>query len=135
MKSVIDKVKESIDRMPSLSPVIHKISEVANNVRSSAQELTDVIQLDPVLTAKVIRMVNSAYFGLPQEVRSLKQAVVMLGINTIKNVALSSAYLGQVHLKGSTALNGQEFWKHSLGVGVASKMIARRLGVDQKLTE
>ncbi|HPO47023.1 MAG TPA: HDOD domain-containing protein, partial [Spirochaetota bacterium] len=62
MKSVIDKVKESIDQMPTLSPVIHKITEVANNVKSSAQDLTDVIQLDPVLTAKVIRMVNSAYF-------------------------------------------------------------------------
>jgi putative nucleotidyltransferase with HDIG domain len=135
MKSVVDKVKDSIERMPTLSPVVHKISEVANNVRSSAQELTDVIQLDPVLTAKVIRMVNSAYFGLPQEVKSLKQAVVMLGLNTIKNVALSSAVLGKIYLKGSTSLNGQDFWKHSLGVGVASKLIARRLGVDVKVVE
>lgn len=135
MKSVVDKVKDSIERMPTLSPVVHKISEVANNVRSSAQELTDVIQLDPVLTAKVIRMVNSAYFGLPQEVKSLKQAVVMLGLNTIKNVALSSAVLGKIYLKGSTSLNGQDFWKHSLGVGVASKLIARKLGVDVKVVE
>ena len=135
MKSVIDKVKDSIDRMPPLSPVVHKINEVANDVKSSAQQLTDVIQLDPVLTAKVIRMVNSAYFGLTQEVKSLKQAVVMMGINTIKNVALSSAFLSKVYLKGSTTLNGQDFWKHSLGVGVAAKLLARRLGVDPKLTE
>ena len=135
MKSVIDRVKESIDQMPTLSPVIHKITEVANNVKSSAQDLTDVIQLDPVLTAKVIRMVNSAYFGLPQEIKSLKQAVVMLGLNTIKNVALSSAFLGKVNLKGNTSLNGQDFWKHSLGVAVATKLIARRMNVDQKLLE
>ncbi|HPA73891.1 MAG TPA: HDOD domain-containing protein, partial [Spirochaetota bacterium] len=135
MKSVVDKVKESIDRMPSLSPVIHKINEVANNVRSSAQDLTDVIQFDPVLTAKVIRMVNSAYFGLPQEVKSLKQAVVMLGINTIKNVAISSAFLGKAYLKGSTVLDGEEFWRHSLGVAVAAKMIAKRLGVEEKFIE
>jgi putative nucleotidyltransferase with HDIG domain len=136
MSVVIDKVKDSIDRMPTLSPVIHKITEVANNVKSSAQDLTDVIQLDPVLTAKVIRMVNSAYFGLPQEIKSLKQAVVMLGLNTIKNVALSSAFLGKMNLnKGSTALNGEDFWKHSLGVAVASKMIARKLGIDSKYLE
>ncbi|MCU0843912.1 MAG: HDOD domain-containing protein [Spirochaetes bacterium] len=135
MKSVIDRVKESIDQMPTLSPVIHKITEVANNVKSSAQDLTDVIQLDPVLTAKVIRMVNSAYFGLPQEIKSLKQAVVMLGLNTIKNVALSSAFLGKVNLKANTSLNGQDFWKHSLGVGVATKLIARKMNVDQKLLE
>ncbi len=121
--------------MPSLSPVIHKVNEVANNIRSSAQDLTDVIQFDPVLTAKVIRMVNSAYFGLPQEVKSLKQAVVMLGINTIKNVALTSAFLGKSYLKGSTVLDGEDFWKHSLGVAVASKMIAKRLGVEEKFLE
>ncbi len=121
--------------MPSLSPVVHKISEVANNVRASAQDLTDVIQLDPVLTAKVIRMVNSAYFGLPQEVKSLKQAVVLLGINTIKNVAISSAFLGKSYLKGSDVLDGEDFWKHSLGVAVASKMIAKRLGIEEKFLE
>jgi len=135
MKNTIDKVKESIDRMPSLSPVIHKVNEVANNVRSSAQDLTDVILLDPVLTAKVIRMVNSAYFGLPQEIKSLKQAVVLLGINTIKNVAITSAFLGKSYLKGSDILNGEDFWKHSIGVAVASKMIAKRLGIEEKYLE
>jgi putative nucleotidyltransferase with HDIG domain len=135
MKGVVDKVKDSIERMPSLSPVIHKINEVANSAKSSAQDLTDVIQLDPVLTAKVIRMVNSAYFGLTNEVKSLKPAVIMLGLNTIKNVALSSAFLGKVSLNKNTKLNGEEFWKHSLGVAVASKLIARKLGVDPKLLE
>jgi putative nucleotidyltransferase with HDIG domain len=135
MNRVIDKVKQSIDRMPSLSPVLHKINAVANNINSSAQDLTNVIQLDPVLTAKVIRMVNSAYFGLPQEITSLKQAVVMLGINTIKNVALSSAFLGTISLKGKTELNEEDFWRHSLGVAVASKLIAKRLRVDAKYLE
>lgn len=135
MKDIVEKVKQSIDSMPSLSPVVHKINEVANNVKSSAQDLTDLIQLDPVLTAKVTRMVNSAYFGLPQEVKSLKQAVVLLGLNTIKNVAISSAFLGRSYLKGSDVLDGEDFWKHSLGVAVASKMIARRLGVEEKFIE
>jgi putative nucleotidyltransferase with HDIG domain len=80
-------------------------------------------------------MVNSAYFRPAQEIKSLKQAVVMLGLNTIKNVALSSAFLGKVNLKGNTSLNGQDFWKHSLGVAVATKLIARRMNVDQKLLE
>jgi putative nucleotidyltransferase with HDIG domain len=135
MKQIVEKVKNSIDSMPSLSPVVHKISEIANDVRASAQDLTDIIQLDPVLTAKVIRMVNSAYFGLPQEVKSLKQAVVLLGINTIKNVAISSAFLGKSYLKGSDVLDGEDFWKHSLGVAVASKMVAKRLGIEDKFLE
>jgi putative nucleotidyltransferase with HDIG domain len=135
MKSIVDKIKESIDKMPSLSPVLHKIIYVANDINSSAQDLTNVIQVDPVLTAKVVRMVNSAYFGLHKEITSLKQAVVMLGINTIKNVALSSAFLGKVSIKGKTGLNEEDFWQHSLGVAVASKMIAKRLKVDPRYLE
>ncbi|MEJ5361727.1 MAG: HDOD domain-containing protein [Spirochaetota bacterium] len=133
-QNIVAKVKDSIEKMPPLSPVVHKIIIVANDVTSSAQHLTDVIQLDPVLTAKVIRMVNSAYFGLPQEIKSLKQAVVMLGINTIKNVALSSALMGKIALKKGV-LDPEEFWKHSIGVAVASKLIAQRLGIDKKLLE
>jgi putative nucleotidyltransferase with HDIG domain len=135
MEQVIKKVKDSIDKMPTLSPLTHKIVQVANDRRSSAQDLTDVIQLDPVLTAKVIKMVNSAYFGLPQKVKSLKQTIVMLGINTVKNVALSSSFAGNVRIKEKTKLSANDFWQHSLGVAVASKMIAKELGVDPKFLE
>lgn len=135
MEQLIKKVKDSIEKMPTLSPLTHKIVQVANDRRSSAQDLTDVIQLDPVLTAKVIKMVNSAYFGLPQKVKSLKQTIVMLGINTVKNVALSSSFANNVRIKEKTNLSGNDFWQHSLGVAVASKLIAKELGVDSKFLE
>jgi putative nucleotidyltransferase with HDIG domain len=135
MEQVIQKVKDSIEKMPTLSPLTHKIVQVANDRRSSAQDLTDVIQLDPVLTAKVIKMVNSAYFGLPQKVKSLKQTIVMLGINTVKNVALSSSFTNNVRIKEKTKLSGNDFWQHSLGTAVASKLIAKELGIDSKFLE
>ncbi|MFH0976612.1 MAG: HDOD domain-containing protein [Spirochaetota bacterium] len=135
MEQIIKKVKDSIEKMPTLSPLTHKIIQVANDRKSSAQDLTNVIQLDPVLTAKVIKMVNSAYFGLPQKVKSLKQTIVMLGINTVKNVALSSSFAGNVRIKEKTKLSGNDFWQHSLGVAVASKLIAKELGVDPKFLE
>lgn len=135
MEKVIEKVKASIEKMPSLSPLTHKIISVANNRNSSAQDLTDVIQLDPVLTAKVLKMVNSSYFGLPQQIKSLKQTIVLLGINTVKNVALSSSLTGKVKFQGKTSLSGDDFWQHSLGVAVASKMIAKAVGVDVKYLE
>ncbi len=135
MEQVIKKVKDSIEKMPTLSTLTHKIIQVANDRKSSAQDLTDVIQLDPVLTAKVIKMVNSAYFGLPQKVKSLKQTIVMLGINTVKNVALSSSFAGNVRIKEKTNLKGDDFWQHSLGAAVASKLIAKELGIDAKFLE
>jgi putative nucleotidyltransferase with HDIG domain len=134
-KNIIAKVKESIDKMPPLSPVVNKIIQVANNVSSTAQELTDVIQMDPVLMAKMLKMVNSAYFGLSHDIKSLKQAVVMLGINTIKNAALSSVVLGNISIKKNSAFDGEAFWTHSFGVGIASKLIAKKIGIDTKLLE
>jgi putative nucleotidyltransferase with HDIG domain len=136
MESVlVNRVKESIEKMPTLSPLTHKIIQIANDKTSSAQDLTDIIQLDPVLTAKVIKMVNSAYFGLPQKVKSLKQAIVMLGLNTVKNVALSTSLVGNVKIKEKTNLSSDDFWQHSLGVAVASKLIAKELGVDAQYLE
>jgi len=134
-ENVIHKVKASIEKMPPLSPVIHKIVKIANDVTASAQDLTDIIQMDPVLTAKVIKMVNSSYFGFTREIKSLKQAVVILGINTIKNVALSSVVVGNLNVKDDSVLNGEEFWKHSFAVAVASKTIAGMIGIDPKLVE
>ena len=135
MEQNIRKVRASIDKMPALSPLTHKIVEVANNADSSAQDLTEVIQLDPVLTARVVKMVNSAYFGLPQQVKSLKQTVVLLGINTVKNVALSSSFAGKVKIKDKTTLSTDDFWQHSLAVATASKMIARTMGVEPEYIE
>jgi putative nucleotidyltransferase with HDIG domain len=134
-KNIIAKVKASIDKMPPLSPVVNKIIQVANNVSSTAQELTEVIQMDPVLMAKMLKMVNSAYFGLSNDIKSLKQAVVMLGINTIKNAALSSIVLGNISINKNSSFDGESFWIHSFGVGIASKLIAKKIGVDEKLLE
>jgi putative nucleotidyltransferase with HDIG domain len=124
MGDTVEKVRNAIERIPPLSIVVGKVIQVANNPRASAQELVDVIQLDPILTSKILKMVNSAYFGGGGESWTLKQSIVILGVNTIKNVAFSSAILDKVSFKKDAPLNAEEFWKHSLGVGIASKMIA-----------
>jgi len=79
----------------------------------------------------VLKLINSAFYGLPNKV-SLKQAVVLLGINTIKNMALSSAIIGQVS-KSKIRIknfNLNRYWEHSLGTGIASKIICKRLHAD-----
>jgi HD-like signal output (HDOD) protein len=128
-------VLRHIDRMPSLSPTVAKIMQVANDPTSSANDLNKVISLDPVLAAKVLKLVNSAYFGFSDKVTSTVRAIVVLGLNTIKNLALSTAALETMSMKGQSAMNMDEFWKHVLGVGVTAKLIARRIGVNKNLLE
>ncbi|MBW2492326.1 MAG: HDOD domain-containing protein [Deltaproteobacteria bacterium] len=110
--------------------------EICRDVNTSPTDLTKVISLDPVLTGKVMQLVNSAYFGLSREIISLVRAVVMLGMNTVKNLVLGATVMSALGTrKNFRALNMDMFWKHSLGVGVIAKLIAKKRNIDKKLQE
>jgi HD-like signal output (HDOD) protein len=130
------RIESYISKMPSLPVTVSKVLEICNNPATSPVDLNRVISLDPVLMARVLKLINSAYYGLSGQVTSLVRAIIMLGLNTVKNLALSTAVLGNL---GKTsefhALNMQGFWRHSLCVGVTSKLIARKRKVDQKILE
>ncbi len=129
-------IKSYIEKMPSLPTTVSKILEICNSPQTSPPDLNRVISLDPVLMGKVLKLINSAYYGLSQEITSLVRAIIMLGINTVKNLALSTAVLGTLGTKSDfQALNMDGFWRHSLGVGVTAKMIARATKVDPKKWE
>jgi HD-like signal output (HDOD) protein len=124
------RVRAYVSGMPSLPTTVTKVMEVCNNPRTSPVDLDHVIQLDPVLMGRVLKLINSAYYGLGTQVTSLVRAIIMLGVNTVKNLALSTAILGNVTNKGDfRALNMEGFWRHSLCVGVTAKLIAERRGI------
>ncbi len=133
IESVEQKLEEN---MPSLSPTASKVMQLANNMNTSPPELTKVIKLDPVLSAKVLKLVNSSYFALQNEIVSLEKAVIMLGLNTIKNLALSAAVLAQMEANEQMEdFDGDGFWKHSLAVGATAKLIALKRNIDKKIVE
>jgi HD-like signal output (HDOD) protein len=130
------RVREYVGGMPSLPTTVSKVLEVCNNPKTSPLDLDHVIQLDPVLMGRVLKLINSAYYSLGTQVTSLVRAIIMLGVNTVKNLALSSAVLDRVSSKKDfRALNMDAFWRHSLCVGVTAKLIAKRRGVDPKSLE
>ncbi len=131
------KIRRYIASMPSLPTTVAKVMEICNNPKTSPMDLDRVISLDPVLMGKVLKLINSAYYGLQNQVTSLVRAIIMLGVNTVKNLALSTAILDKLADKsGFRALNMEGFWRHSLCVGVVAKMIARKKGVEvQRLDE
>lgn len=122
---LIQKIQLFIDRMPSLSTTVSKVLEVCNSPRTSANDLNRVISLDPVLTGHVLKLINSAYYSLPNQISSLARAIIMLGLNTVKNLALSTAVIGALAKKSSfAALPMDAFWAHSICVGVTAKALA-----------
>lgn len=130
------RLADSLDKMPSLPTTVGKVIQLANDINSSAKDILAVIQLDPVLTVKVLKLINSAFYGMPNKI-SLPQAVVLLGINTIKNLALSSAIVGQMgqNTVKIKTFDLEKFWQHCLGTGIASKAICKKLKVDPKMMD
>ncbi|WP_028318417.1 HDOD domain-containing protein [Desulfobulbus elongatus] len=129
-KTKLDKIRAFVDKMPSLSTTVSKVLEICSRTDTSPNDLNKVISLDPVLTGQVLKLINSAYYSLVNKVTSLTRAIIMLGLNTVKNLALSTAIIrcvGQV--KKSKALPIKDFWAHSIGVGVMAKLLAAERGL------
>lgn len=123
-------------QMPSLPTSVTKVIEVCNNPKTSPVDLDKVISLDPVLMGRVIKLINSAYYGIQNKITSLVRAIIMLGLNTVKNLALSTAVLDRLSDKNSfKALNMEGFWRHSLCTGVVAKLIAKERKIDSKLLD
>lgn len=124
------QVRNFILRMPGFSVTGTKVIEVCNRPTTSSHDLNRVISLDPVLTGKVLKLVNSAYYSMGREVTSLTHAIILLGINTVKNLALGTAILESIGGKDSfRCLSMDDFWVHSLGVGVISRSLASLTGI------
>jgi putative nucleotidyltransferase with HDIG domain len=127
--ATIASIEQAIEEMPMISPIVNKLAEMAHDLQASSNELVKIIMIDPVLTAKVIKLVNSAFYGLPEQVQSLGQAVLLLGVNTVKNLAMCTAVLDKVVVRGKLPLEPEIFWRHCLATAVACRMLAKVQGV------
>ena len=121
----LERIQTYIARMPSLSTTVLKVLKTCNDPRASANDLQRIISLDPVLTARVLRLINSAYYSPGASITSLARAIVMLGLNTVKNLAVTFAIIENLSSDGSfPVFSPDEFWTHSLCVGVIAKSLA-----------
>ena len=123
------KISESI---PTASSMLGEVTKTIYDPRSSAQDLADIIERDPPITAKTIRVANSAYYGTSSRVNSLKRAIVILGFDTVKEIVTSIA---MVHYffdpKHKSEVNRVGMWLHSVGTAYAARMIAEKTGRER----
>ncbi len=121
---------DQIDRLLTLPQIITQINEVMESDTASSADLHRVIKADPVLSAKILQLVNSAYYGLPGRVGSLEKAVLLLGASAVKNLAVAASVeqmFGRVKLP--PPLTGRDLWRHCLGVATAARELAQRAGM------
>ncbi|MDH5542547.1 MAG: HDOD domain-containing protein [Nitrospinota bacterium] len=131
-----EEIVKHIDQIPAFNATVSKVIQLSNDPNSQPKDFIHTISIDPSLTAKILRLISSAYFGVPTKVVSLSRAVVMLGINTVKNVAISYSMISSVKMRNDFVwFTSDQFWEHSLACAVASKMIAAELGIPVQARE
>jgi len=131
MQDVKKKLMSAVEKMPAFPKSVHQVLKLASDINCSQKDLVEVIKNDPVFTLKILRLVNSAYFGLSREITSINHASVYLGLNTLKNVALGLAAVGAIPKRSVAGLDMGAFWLHSLGVAAATRMLGEILGVSR----
>jgi putative nucleotidyltransferase with HDIG domain len=123
-RSDLKKIIMDTKTLPTLPSVIHKLSYLSDNEKSSILEMAKIVSSDHVLSARILRLANSPSYGF-YRVSTISSAMILLGVNVVKSLALSSSILAIME-KDSINL-----WEHSLGVGVAANLIARKLGLPE----
>ncbi len=113
------------ENLPSLPNVAVEVLRLTRDDNVSVDELARVIQNDPALSGKLLRVVNSAMFGLPREVGSIKQSMVILGLRTVKVMALSFSVVDALSARGSGEFDMESYWRRSLITAIAARLIAR----------
>jgi putative nucleotidyltransferase with HDIG domain len=130
------KLKSFMESLPSFSPATQKLIELSNDLNASPKDVVKAVRMDPVLTGRVFELVNSAFFGLPEKVTSLNRVVVYIGINTVKNIALSASVNGAIKTNNKKLEEQvRPLWKHCLAMAVCCKAIAKEIGVSKKKYE
>lgn len=112
-----------VERMPAFPKSVQKILELTRNINCTPKELVGIIEKDPVITLKVLRVVNSAQLSLPAKITSINQSVVYVGLNTIKNLALSIAAIGILPSTNAAGFDIERYLLHSLTTATFSRQL------------
>ncbi len=113
-----------IKNLPTLPGIVTKLTKMAEDPDTTTEQMGKVISKDHILAAKLLRLVNSAFYGFPQRISSLNSAIILLGFNVIKSLIISASIFEIMEDQDV------ELWEHSLGCAVVCSVVAKRLGLN-----
>ncbi len=121
----IRRIVERIQNLPTLPTVVTRILKLVKSPESCAQDVEAILSTDQSLTIKVMRLVNSSFYGYAGKITTLKQAVVILGFETIRSIALTATVFSAFPSRNRSLFDRELFWRHSIATGVAARMLAQ----------
>ncbi len=121
----IKNVAQRIIGLPTLPTVVSKVMELVDHPRSTARSIARLISADQSLTARILKLANSSFYGLSRQISTIDKAIIVIGLNTLKDTLLSISVLDTFdssHNNPNFKLN--KFWEHSISVGIATRVLA-----------
>jgi diguanylate cyclase (GGDEF)-like protein len=119
-----------IENLPTLPGIAIRILKAVQKKEPDINEISDIISTDPPLSAKVLRLTNSSFYNLPAKITSVLHSIKMLGINTVKNIALGFSLVNNYQSKKSNGFDYTSFWKNSLVGAISAKLLTEKLNPE-----
>lgn len=129
--AIPDKFRSIIDglgQVPTLPAIVARALEILNQPNASAESAARLIGQDLALSAKVLRLANSAFYGIPRSISSVDQAIVILGFQTVRSLVMSASVLKILGKGGKSSLDRKMVWRHSVATALASRIVVRKVG-------
>src|SRR4051812_24464498 len=127
---LVTEALKKVTTLSTLPEVTSKIVTTVEDPKSTAAALHKLISHDPALITRILKVVNSAFYGLPGQIGSIERAIVLLGLNAVKNIAVAAS-LGQLFrgVKLCEGFTARDLWTHCVAVGIAARDLAKQLKV------
>lgn len=120
-----------VEKMPALPKVTQKALEKLDNPYSTAKSVAEEISKDIVLAGRILRIANSAFYGFPRSIKSIHDAIIILGFDTVRNLIIAATVnvLFSDKMSGYAIKSG-ELWRHSLGCAICAETVAKSINLD-----
>jgi len=130
-QSVVTSAISDISHIATLPEITLKIIELVEDPTSTAQDLHNIISNDPALCSRILKVVNSAFYGLPRQIGSINRAIVLLGLNAVKNIAIAAS-LTKLFRGGElcSRFSAKDLWIHSIATAAGAKLVCDELKLN-----
>ena len=128
MALTLEKLIDSVEDMPSLPQIVTEIIRISEDPESTPQDVQNLLAQDQALTAKILRLANSSFYGFARRINTITEATILLGFQTIRGIVFAASMSNFLtnSLEGYK-LDQNELWKHSQAVAMTSRYIARKI--------
>lgn len=129
---IADIIRSKKTQLPTLPVIVDNILRIANDERTSAKDLSDFVSKDQAIANKILKLANSAYYGMVKQVDSISRSIAIIGFNEVISLTIGMSVLSAFRQKDvHGAFNMKDLWLHAIGCATAAKAIAKKTGSNE----